>query len=290
MNGSNQNPTSIQLPDGRRLGYAEFGNPTGKPLFIFNGSASRLFYPMDDAVTRALNIRIITVDRPGFGISDFNANHSLLAWADAIEKLANQLRLAQFAVAGGSAGGPFAAACAYKLPQRITKLGLISSLAPFDAPETTKGMSFAYRLIPFFAHRMPKFLAFTQSLAMRRPEMLWKQFYKRLPACDKAVLQTHPEIDMKQLLLNDVPEIYRQGSAGIIKDMQVLTSAWGFDPAAIRVKTYIWQGDHDVNVPLAMAQYLARTIPNSELRIYANEGHLMYLSHWQEIIETLSAD
>ncbi|MBA3469337.1 MAG: alpha/beta hydrolase [Herpetosiphonaceae bacterium] len=287
---SDTRTTKITLRDGRSLGYAEFGAPTGKPIFLFNGSASRRFYPFDDGVDTALGARVITVERPGIGLSDVKAKRTLLDWPADVQELADQLGIERFAVGGGSAGGPYAAACAYRLPERVTTLALISSLAPFNVPEVTKGMNVTYRILPFLIRHAPWFLNFAQSLAADRPEMVWKQFYKRLPKCDKAILRAHPNIDLKALLVNDMPEIYRQGPQGIVADMAVLTGPWGFSPADIRVKTKIWQGDQDVNVPPAMAHYLARSIPNAQLAMIPNEGHVMYINHWDEILQFLVRD
>jgi pimeloyl-ACP methyl ester carboxylesterase len=70
----------------------------------------------------------------------------------------------------------------------------------------------------------------------------------------------------------------------------VLTGPWGFSPAAIRVKTEIWQGTDDVNVPPAMGRYLAGAIPGCRLHLIAGEGHLMYVTHWPEIVAFLLAE
>jgi pimeloyl-ACP methyl ester carboxylesterase len=279
----------VTLRDGRALGYAEFGAPAGQPIFLFNGSASRLFYPMDNSVASSLNARIITVDRPGIGLSDFKPGRTLLDWPDDLQELADALGLEQFAVAGASAGGPYAAACAFRLPKRINALALISSLAPFDVPEIAAGMTTAYRMIPVIARYAPWLLTLLQGFILRNPEGAWNQFYNRLPECDRDILRAHPDLDMKAMLLSDLPEIYRQGSEGTVWDMLVLTRPWGFSPAAITVKTHLWQGEQDVNVPPKMGRYLARAIPNCQARFIPNEGHLTYLNHWPEIVAALAS-
>ena len=277
----------IKLRDGRSLGYAEFGSPTGNPIFLFNGSVSRLFYPLDDSVAVSANARIITVDRPGIGLSTFKPNRTLLDWPADLEELADALGIHQFAVAGGSAGGPYAAACAFKLPNRVTSLALISSLAPFDIPEISKGMTPLYQMLPLIAKYASWLLSFAQWLIIRYPEGAWKQFYSRLPDCDKAVLEAHPELNMKEALLNDLVEINRNGVKGGVWDSILLTRPWGFSPSAITVKTFLWQGEQDLNVPLKMGQFLAKAIPDCTARFVANEGHLMYIKHWQEILLAL---
>ncbi|HEY5118350.1 MAG TPA: hypothetical protein VII90_02760, partial [Anaerolineales bacterium] len=59
---------SIVLQDGRRLAYAEYGDPRGKPVFLFHGiPGSRIFRPPLDELTARKRVRLITVDRPGYG-------------------------------------------------------------------------------------------------------------------------------------------------------------------------------------------------------------------------------
>ena len=67
---SDQTSETIKLKDGRTLGYAEWGDPKGKPVFHFHGSSSsRLEHPSAEAMLKG--IRLITVDRPGHSLSDF---------------------------------------------------------------------------------------------------------------------------------------------------------------------------------------------------------------------------
>lgn len=277
----------VKLADGRLLAYAEFGSPAGRPIFLFNGSTSRLFYPMDDAVAIAADVRIITVDRPGIGLSTFKPDRTLLEWPDDLQELADALGLDQFAVAGASAGGPYAAVCAFRLPERVTALGLISSLAPFDIPGISRGMLPAYRVLPALVRHAPWFLTFAQSVMSRNPEGAWRQFYRRLPACDKALLKAHPEVEMQAALVRDFAEVHRSGTQGVIGDMAVLTRPWGFSPAHIQVKTYLWQGEQDLNVPLSMGRFLAGSIPKCDARFIPEQGHLVYISHWPEIVRAL---
>jgi len=62
--------SSIHLPDGRLLAFAEWGDPKGRPVFLFHGMpGSRLFFP-DPVVAAEARVRAITVDRPGMGRSD----------------------------------------------------------------------------------------------------------------------------------------------------------------------------------------------------------------------------
>ena len=131
----------IRLHDGRSLGYAEYGDPAGKPVVFFQGTpSSRLFHHPDESIAVSLGARIITMDRPGFGFSDFQPSRTLLDWPDDVVELVDVLEIDRFAVAGISGGGPYVAACAFKIPHRLTAAAIISGVGPVDTPGAIQGM------------------------------------------------------------------------------------------------------------------------------------------------------
>src|SRR5437868_4337089 len=112
--------TVFRLRDGRALGYAEYGDPGGTPVFFFHGSpGSRLQRHPDPSITSSFGARIITVDRPGYGRSDFQPGRRLLDWPADAAQLADALSIERFAAIGLSGGGPYLLACAYAMPERL---------------------------------------------------------------------------------------------------------------------------------------------------------------------------
>jgi pimeloyl-ACP methyl ester carboxylesterase len=53
------------------------------------------------------------------------------------------------------------------------------------------------------------------------------------------------------------------------------------------VPVQVWQGDVDVNVPMAHAERQAAAIPDAILHIAPGEGHLMAVDHFDEILREL---
>lgn len=61
---------TLQLRDGRTLGYMRYGTPGGRPVFYFHGvPGSRCEGLLLDEPARALNVQVVAVDRPGYGLS-----------------------------------------------------------------------------------------------------------------------------------------------------------------------------------------------------------------------------
>src|SRR5208282_1859736 len=126
----------IVLADGRKLGYSEYGAQRGLPVLGFHGTpGSRFMFRLVHEPARRLGLRIIAPDRPGFGLSDYQENRTLSDWANDVSALADKLGLARFGVAGISGGGPYVAACAALLPERVTAAALISPVGPLHSPD-----------------------------------------------------------------------------------------------------------------------------------------------------------
>ena len=119
---------TIQLSDGRTLAYLDSGDPEGYPVFYFHGSpGSRLEGLMYDELNQQLGIRMIVLDRPGYGLSDFQEDRTYLDWADDVSEVADHLGIDRFAVLGWSSGGPHAAAVAHEIPERLTVAAIVQT-------------------------------------------------------------------------------------------------------------------------------------------------------------------
>ncbi|UCH13008.1 MAG: hypothetical protein JSV22_07800 [Bacteroidales bacterium] len=67
----NKTNQTLKLKDGRTLGFAEYGDPLGKPIFEFHGNpSSRLGSGLFDEMAKKMGIHVIGIDRPGMGLSD----------------------------------------------------------------------------------------------------------------------------------------------------------------------------------------------------------------------------
>lgn len=277
----------FKLADGRNLGYAEYGDIQGAPLFFFHGwPSSRLQAKVLDKEAKKLRIRIISPDRPGYGLSDFAPKRTLLSWADDVVELADSLQIKKFAVVGVSGGGPYAAACAYKIPARLTKVGIVVGLAPTDIEGVLMGMAFFNKLMWRYYHRFPFLMELSTSVAfLQARKYLPKRFSLSYRAkTDQQLLTSEVKMDMTRTR----GQAFRQGKRGCAMDLRLYTNDWGFDLKDIKAKVFLWYGGADKNVSLNMGKYYASQMPNSQLKVYPNEGHFIIKTHTAEILRTLS--
>jgi len=281
---------TLRLEDGRLLGYAGYGDPEGWPIFYFHGfPGSRLEAQLADRVAARMGIRLIALDRPGFGLSDFKPRRTIFEWPDDVVKIADALGINRFATIGVSGGGPYAAACALKIPQRLTAVAIVCGLGPLDTPNGTDRMIRTNHLIFFLGRRLPwlaKISLWRIAYQVRRnPEGTLRRMIVALPDPDKAVL-ARPEV--KTAMKDNVVEAFRGGSRGAACELLLYTRPWGFLLEDIATRVNLWHGEQDVSVPPTMGQYQARTIPNCRAIFYPGEGHFsLVINHMEEVLSGL---
>lgn len=270
---------SMTLSDGRSLGFRCLGDPAGSPLFFFHGTpGSRLVFSETDPIAQIPRIRLITPERPGYGLSDPKPQRTLLDWADDVAELADHLGIHTFAVLSESGGGPHALACASRLADRVTMTLLLCSPAPAGFPGATRGMSLGNRLgilldryAPWLVRRVLRSYA---SAFEHDPEFFVDQIARQMAPPDQALMSNEP---LRQAFIRDLREAYRQGSDGQAVDASIaLTSkGWGFDLGQIAVPVHMWHGVEDTLVSMPMAQCLAAVIPSCQAHFVPGAGHLL---------------
>ena len=262
----------IKLNDGRTLGYAEFGTPDGKPVFYFHGfPGSRLDWQFSDTDNSAaqLNARIIAVDRPGMGLSDFKHGREIIDWPDDVVEIANLLQLDSFAVLGISGGGPYAASCACKIPERLTKVAIVSGMGPLEAPCIKDGTSWT---IPGKASVIRRILLMLFELGLRKnPDRFVAKSKETFPEQDRVLLD-QPE--MTRVYISMLREAFRSGIGGVYHESKLYTRPWQFQLQDIRGEVRLWHGELDVNVPVSVGRYVADAIPNCQSIFLKDEAHL----------------
>ena len=280
---------SIRLKDGRKLAFTESGDPRGTPVFFLHGNpGSRYMRHPDDALTARLGVRLITPDRPGYGLSDYQPERTLLDCPSDIEQLANMLGLGRFALFGVSAGGPYAAACAWRLGERLSSVAIVSGAAPFDRPGAMRGVNRDYRNAYSLAG-WPEWLLHPIMAAHDRS-------VRRNPNRALAALLAHCSPDDRAALKDPALsaqvqgwrfEATRQGVRGMRREARILVSPWGFPLEEIRPEVHLWYWEGDSIVPPQMGLYLAKRIPRTVSHFLPGGGHFSLFTSWKEILTTL---
>ena len=286
MDKANEN--YLKLPDGRQLCYAEYGDPKGQPIFVFHGNPnSRLLWGVIPGSPFLPHVRLIAPDRPGFGQTDFKDDITTLEnWPNDITVLADSLGIKKFAVFGPSGGGPYALSCAWKIPERLTSVGIFASVGPF-IPETDKNIAAPVRMMWANAPKLPGLFKLQMNLfswlARKYPKLYIKMILKEFCEIDRKVYE---RLNIAELIQVDRNEGYRQGGIGTWYDAMI-PGNWPIPLNEIKTKVYLWQGEEDISVPLSMGQYMAEKLPNCEAIFIKGVGHFWIFEHLAEMLEKL---
>ena len=142
------------LPTGRRLGFAEFGDPSGDPVLWFHGTPGgrRQFPLLGRRAAEKMGLRVVAVGRPGTGLSDPHPYESVADWASDVTHIADALGAERLGVAGLSGGGPYALACAAVPPlaSRVAAVAVLGGIVPSVDPDAlaTGAIELARRFAP----------------------------------------------------------------------------------------------------------------------------------------------
>ncbi len=280
---------TITLKDGRTLGFTEYGNSNGHPIIYCHGSQSsrlEMHYDMSFAIENGL--RLITIDRPGHGLSHFNPTGSILSFATDVNYLTEHLKIDNYSVAGMSAGSPFALGLAYSFPENVQNVAIISGFAPYNTESKTyltKEVKLMLNLAKYFPFLLKLLLKIQVKQLAKKPLKTLQGFLKIMSPPDQIILKNKSVMTMIE---NMFTEAFRNGSQGVAYEIShLLVTDWNFELNKIHVPVAFWQGKKDKNVPYQWAELMKNEIQNANLTNYPEEGHLILFEHAEEIFTAL---
>jgi len=270
----------FHLPGGRRLGYAEFGDPTGAPVLWFHGTPGgrRQFPLIGRRAAEKLGLRVVVVGRPGSGLSDPHRYEAVADWTTDVTLVAEALGAERLGVVGLSGGGPYALACAAVPPlsARVAAVAVLGGVVPSTGPDAlaTGVIDLARRFAPVLdALRRPLARAVSAVAMPAIPFAHWvTQVYSRTtPESDRLVL-ADPE--MEGMFIDDLALLARGGFQAIIDDARLFGRDWGFRLADVAAPVRWRHGDSDHIVSLQDAQAAVAMLGDADLVVRPQESHL----------------
>jgi pimeloyl-ACP methyl ester carboxylesterase len=282
---------TVALPDGRTLGFSEFGDPEGRPVLWFAGTpgGGRQIPPGTPELAQRLGLRIVSVERPGLGRSTHHPRRTLLSFAADVEVLVDAEGHERVGLIGLSGGGPHVLSTAWHMPDRVVAGGVLGGLAPVSGDD----VAYFNPLLHWALQRVhdlhvPLGEGLSRAVQPLLPvaSHVFEVGIRLLPPIDRPVLS---QPAMKAMFLDDLVDVARTGLRSIARDLAVFAKPWGFDVSEIRVPIRIWHGTADATVPLAHGEWLAQRIPDAELVTISGEGHFAGFTRTGDVLTTISA-
>lgn len=283
----------IVAPDGRRISVDNAGDPKGSPVFMLHGMpGSRLGPRPRAALLHQMGVRLISFDRPGYGGSDRWPDRCVADCAADVSAIARAYGLPKFAVIGRSGGGPHALACGALLPDRITKIAVLVSLAPTDAHDLNWFNGMADSNVREFAAaksgrtKIERRLATMAAEIRANPIKLIINLQSDLGAADRQMLA---DPGLRSMLLETYSEAFRQSPHGWIDDLIALSTPWRFDLGAVAAPVLLWHGSNDMFTPPDHARWLAQKLRNARGVIAAGATHFSSFAAVPDILSWLTS-
>lgn len=267
----------VTLADGRRAQLWAGGADDGPLVLVFHGCPDTRHVAMTghDAAG-AVGVRLLCVNRPGYGASDpypFTQD----SVADDAVAVARAHGNERFAVLGMSVGCGYAHATAARHRDHVAALGMVAPQYPPSEPGTVEEKVAAYR--PGFLHHVAQIDPLDTD-----DGALAARFLARLPAADAALLTRLPA--------GAVAASVRESLAtpdGYLRDAALLHSGWEHLPEEVDRPTYVWFGALDDRSTPEAAEELTCWFDRRAVVVHPETTHLAtLLAHWPEILTALS--
>lgn len=286
---------TFTLADGRTIGFDDVGEPAGVPVLFVHGTPdSRRARHPDDGLAAELGVRLVAVDRPGFGLSTPHRAATVGSFADDVVAVADQLGIHAWRPFGWSAGSVFALAVAARHPRRVERVAVAAGLVPFEAysePGLLDDADGGRHMVAELGAELG-----AAGLAEVAAPMLAPY------PCDQALAREHvtESADSRRLAdLAAVPGALEAMAAGVVdavaggldglhRDLELQVEAADVSWADVTAPVDLWFGGRDSTAPPSFGRWWADHLPDASLVVDEEAGHLIALTHWTQILERLA--
>lgn len=285
----------LDRPGGRRIAVRDLtpDAPADAPVVVLCHAApgSGAFDP-DPAATADRGIRLIGVDRPGYGGSDpvGDAFATVDLAADDVAAVLDDVLVpgATAGVAGWSAGGRVALAVAARRPELVGRVAVIATPAPDEEvpwiPEEVRPGTEALRgAAPAEAHA-----ALTEAFAPVLAALTGDDRIGLVGATEAdAPVLAEPGVAARLRVMLD--EAFVRGGEGMAADIAgYCLRPWGFQPADVAARVLLTYGAADP-IGHAHGAWWQRRLPAARLEMAPGAGHLVVVPMWRRVLSHLLA-
>jgi pimeloyl-ACP methyl ester carboxylesterase len=275
----------------------DVGDPAGVPLLYLHGTPdSRLARPADDGPAVRAGVRLLALDRPGYGGSD-PLPDSGSSWTGPLARdmaaVLDELDVERVALLAWSGGTLAALPIAAALPAQVSALGIVAGLVPrqaYDDPAVRRAGAERLRTLGLADTLPPGQLgeAVAPLLAPYPCDhalALEHQAEHRDPASARELASVAGGADR---MADALVEAVRHGLAGVAADVEAQARTLDVDVTALGCRTLLWYGSADAVTPPAFGEWYARMLPAATLKVIPGAAHYLLFTHWADILRALA--
>ena len=264
----------LPMENGARVHYRDEGAADGATVVLIHGAMASLHTWEPWVAILGQHYRVITLDLPGHGLTGQVPEdaYGADAFTETIDAVVNALGVERFVLGGNSMGGGATWRYALTYPQRVRAMILVDSVPPGDWRESTAAAAPAddaesERSAPigFALLRQSWFRAIARYLD---PAPLVEQgllsAYNNSPVVNQALIDRYYELILREgtraAILNRSSGYNRNGA--------------NTDVSALTQPTLVMWGAQDSLIPVRLADQFAQRLPNAQVVIYDDLGHI----------------
>lgn len=257
---------------GRRVAFTDFGTAGDDAVLWCHGGPGSRREPRYVAGAAGFSgLRLIGVDRPGYGGSDPQPGRTIADWVPDALAVMDELRIDRFFVVGVSTGGAYALAAAALAPDRVRGVIACASITDMRDPDARATMSRSHAHAVWDApDRDAAIAAAVRSHGHDGGQIIASAAGPPLARSDLAMLTSR----WGELWVEDVPNVFAHGLEGYADDRIADGPGWtSFDVGAIRCPVIVLHGAEDRIADVVHARRNAAIVPGAELRLVDGLGH-----------------
>ena len=282
----------VPVPDGRVLAADDLGPAGGRPVVLVHGTPdSRLARHPDDSLLADLGVRLIALDRPGFGWSTPHDTATVASFGRDVSALADRLGLERFSLLAWSAGAVWALGAAAVNADRVGRLTVVGGLVPlpaYDDPTVAAAAGDARLAMVETAEELGATVAAELIAPMLVPDpptldIALEHLAATHDPTTTAELASVPGAE--QQLAWAMLDAVRQGVDGLVRDVAVQLSPLDVALTDVTCPVRFVHGELDTACPPAFGRWFVdRLGGRGQLDVVAGAGHAVLLTRWQEIL------
>jgi len=259
---------AVELGNGTRVTYTEYGCPDGTPVVVLHGTpGSRRLGRLFETDALEHDVRVLALDRPGFGDATPWPDRSIADAGRFVTAVLDDAGVEAAGLIAFSGGAAHALATAASDPARVTRVDVVSGATP---PSVTDATPTVQRLLAGLATATPTLLGGLlrgQATLARRldPSFVVNQYTTGESAIPEEVAAV-VKADFLAALAGD--------ASGAVTEFRNAARAWGVPYAEITVPVRFRHGSADTNVPIDGVHRLADRLPTGRVDVLDGADHL----------------
>lgn len=238
----------LKLSTGKNLAYKLYGAGCNDIVLFHGLIGSAVLSDKTVAEINKFNVRIISIERPGYGESDCIDMNNVADWQTIFFELVSELKLSKIDLIGISAGAPYAYATACYYNNIVNNLYILAGVPAVFLPDIIK-------------HYPKEAISAYEWYKTGSYEELQNYFCKIMQNINQDT-----SLDLESLK-HAIADSAKNNCCGMAREAKLQILPWDFKIADLKNDIFIYHSPKDTMVPFKANEEMSRLLPNSKLII-----------------------